>query len=363
MKPLINPKLKYEYYGIKYLKYVFPILGVLAFLSFFTYFIFFSGSLPSEDKYVIIIAPFVLMILFLSLGFVIAKQEKKILITNDILNNTTPIKKWLNSTNIINFKGSVCYMTDTENDENKEGQFVVVEVSKNKRLKKLPIYLDYYFNSNYDNNLIMFDDGKNIFSGFILPKTEAKEQLDKSIKFAPILAGLGGLVPFIIVIVLFFQINNLTKLAKYYNSSLKWNVVEAQIIKSDIEEIQIKRDKRTIPGYNNVVKYQYSFQNINYTGETISFDYSPYTNFENAKSMQRFLSFGKSIPIFINPNLPNTSYIIPPNVKAVINKKNLLIYITAIVFLLGIILDVFLIFYIKKVKTKQLNLKKEMERR
>lgn len=360
MSQSINSKIKYEYYPIKYLRFFFPIAGVLAFLGFLFYIIFQNKPSTGVNSYTIILAPFALMVIFVGLGFLLNIQEKKLLKCSDILNHTTPLKKWLNSTNIINFKGSVYVMTDSETQNPGEGEFVVVEVSKNKRLPKAPIHLDYYFNVNYDSKLLIFDDGKNVFSGFKLEKNQAKQQLEKSIKLTPILAAVGGLIPLIITIFLFFQINNLTKLIDYYSSTLKWNTLQAEIVKSNIIETQIKKGKSTVTGYKNIVEYKYYVDNNEFFSNVISFDYSPYYSYEDADKLRNYLAYRKNINIFYNPSNPEQAYIIQPNIKAVINKKTTLIYVTIIAFILGIFLVVFLVFFIQRIKSKQLNLQKSV---
>lgn len=360
MIPSINPKLKFEYYPVKYLKFSLPLLGILAFFSFFFYFIFSGKSITNENDSVLIFAPLVLMFFLIGIGFLLNVQEKKLLKYNDILNNTAPVKKWLNTTNIINFKGMVYLMTDNENQKAEEGEFVVIQVSKNKRLKKAPLNLSYYYNTGYDKKLLLFEDGRNIFTGFKLERQEAREQLEKSIKYTPLLAALGGIAPFIVVIVLAFQINNMTKLSQFYTSSYKWNSTEAEIITSKIEETPIKHGKQTVTGYRNVVKYKYSVNNIKYVSDLISFDYAPFSELSEAENMKSYLDFEKHIKIFYNSNNPKQSYIIPANLKTVNNSKTTLIYAAIIVTVLGIFLDIFLVFYIKKVKAKQLNLQKSV---
>lgn len=360
MTPSINPKLKFEYYPVKYLKFSLPLLGILAFLSFFFYFIFSGKSISNENDIILITAPLILMIFLIAIGFLLKRQEQKLLLCNDILNNTQPVTKWLNTTNIMNFKGMVYLMTDREDQKAGEGDFVVVEVSKNKRLRKAPLSLSYYHNSNYDKKLLLFEDGKNIFTGYKLERQEAKEQLEKSIKYTPFLAAIGGIAPFIIVVVLLFQINNKSKLEKFYTSSYKWSSTEAEIITSKIDETTIKRGKQTITGYKNVVKYKYFVNNNEYVSDLISFDYTPYSELSSAETMKNYLDFEKHIKIFYNTKDPKQSYIIPANLKALNNSKNTLIYATIIVAILGVFLDIFLLFYIKKVKAKQLNLQKSV---
>lgn len=360
MIPSINPKLKFEYYPVKYLKFSLPLLGILAFFSFFFYFIFSGKSITNENDSVLIFAPLVLMFFLIGIGFLLNVQEKKLLKYNDILNNTAPVKKWLNTTNIINFKGMVYLMTDNENQKAEEGEFVVIQVSKNKRLKKAPLNLSYYYNTGYDKKLLLFEDGRNIFTGFKLERQEAREQLEKSIKYTPLLAAVGGIAPFIIVIILAFQINNMSKLSQFYTSSYKWSNTEAEIITSKIDETSIKRGKRTITGYKNVVKYRYSVNNNEYVSDLISFDYAPFSELSEAENMKSYLDFEKHIKIFYNSKNPKQSYIIPANLKVVNNSKTTLIYAAIIVTVLGIFLDIFLVFYIKKVKAKQLNLQKSV---
>jgi hypothetical protein len=359
MSQNINSKIKLEYYALKYLKFFFPFIGVLTFFIFLFYFIF-QNSFSNSDDILVILAPFVIMIIFILLGFTLNKQGEKLLRINGLLNNYKPVIKYLHSTNILNFKGAVYLVNEDETGELKNGEFVVIEVSRNRKLHKSPVKVNYYFDTNFDEKLLIVDDGKNIFTGFKLEKAEAKQQLEKSIKIIPGLAAIGGITPGVVAIVLFFQIGELNKQINFYSSSLKWNNTQARILESNIVETPIKNNKRTSIGYNNVVKYIYSVNGTEYTSDIISLDYSPFFSYNDAAKLHNYFSNNKVINIKYNPLKPNQSYIIPPNLGYINNKKTTLIYVTVILFLIGVFLNIFLLFYIRKLKSKQLKLLNNM---
>lgn len=346
----IHPKLKVEYNSLYFMRFLFPILGGVFFIVALFLFI---DNIKDDDSLILLIASFVVFLLFGGLPFLFKKNLQTIEEASTILNNCSPVKLSLNSTNALSFKGSVYYLNDSNDSDIKNSTFITLFTSKSKVPKKPPIEVDVYFSHNNSSKTIVVDDGKNLFTGNIMDIVQTRELLYRSIRFTPIIYLFISLVVITLLIVLGFEINNRKNFEQHVKDSYKWNSVAGKVLSTEIQLVKIKHDKTTLNGYNAVVKYEYIINNKTYKSDVISFDYTASTDFTYTKQIINLFPVNNSIPVFYNPHNPKESYLIKANLSAIQSTNQTMFIALIVVIFIFIGINFFAVFMGRRVIAKQ----------
>ncbi len=350
MSSNIHPKLKTEYNSLKFMSFLFPILGGIFFIVALFFFI---SNHNDDDSLVLLIISFVVFLLFSGLPFLFRKNVQTIEEASTILFNHTPVKKTLNSTNILSFKGSIYYLTDLNTSDENNKTFISLFTSKNKVPKKPPIEVNAYFSETKSNKAILVDDGKNLFTGNLIDKTQARELLYKSIRFSPIIYTIVSIIIIILLIIVGLEINDRKIFEQHVIDSFKWNSVKGEVTSTGIQLVKIKRDKNTLDGYNAIVEYEYKVNNKTYKANTISLDYTASTDFAYTKQIINSYPINDSAEIFYNPHNPNESYLIKANLSAIQSRNHTMFITLIIVVFIFIVINIFAIYLVRKSIKKQ----------
>jgi len=353
----INPKFKTEILAIKIFKYVLPAFGGLIFVAMIYLLIKqVTDEKQSHELFLILIGGFLVSGMLVFSGFAIKKRESWLYKVNDIYSTTQPVKKVLNKTEIVSFSGIVYMISDEGVTDVSASEFITLQVSKNEKPITPPINVLYYFNRNISDSIVVVDDSKSIYMGSKMDKTKAKENLDKSIKFMPVTVSVGILIPLVVIALFFYKKSNFTEYENYVKESHKWNTTQGEIIKSMLEEVEIKRGKSRYPGFKALINYRYNINDKTYFSDVISFDYEPSTEFGSVKVLLLNFSEGKTVQVYYNPKNNKVAYLIKADLNKIKAENEKTTIIIIVVFGVALIIATTMLAFLMRARKKQMEL-------
>lgn len=179
--------------------------------------------------------------------------------------------------------------------------------------KQSPYDVQVYYNEKQDCYLLVVQlDEKNVLVGKVIDEenyNEVVEETKKIMRFATLTVSIVFIMMMITLSMIYFSMQ---KELDYVLASPTWPEVQAVITDSQTVKARIPRGKSgSVDGWKAQIKYDYSLDGQNFSGDKISYAYKPTINKSDADAFVQKYPNGATLSIKYNPENPKMAVLEP----------------------------------------------------